>query len=81
QTATANEVVSGEIKGGEVAIKIVKQDEFEYFYELTKPRSISMTVNVSYDTPQGSVTKDVKIDAQLVDAKESDDGSLINPVE
>nr|ELR5210372.1 MoaD/ThiS family protein [Providencia rettgeri] len=81
QTATANEVVSGEIKGGEAAIKIVKQDEFEYFYELTKPRSISMTVNVSYDTPQGSVTKDIKIDAQLVDAKESDDGSLINPVE
>ncbi|MEY0955303.1 host specificity factor TipJ family phage tail protein [Providencia rettgeri] len=81
QTATANEVVSGEIKGGEAAIKIVKQDEFEYFYELTKPRSVSMTVNVSYDTPQGSVTKDVKIDAQLVDAKESDDGSLINPVE
>ncbi|MBN6364333.1 MoaD/ThiS family protein [Providencia rettgeri] len=81
QTATANEVVSGEIKGGEAAIKIVKQDEFEYFYELTKPRSISMTVNVSYDTPQGLVTKDVKIDAQLVDAKESDDGSLISPVE
>ncbi|MEX9845567.1 host specificity factor TipJ family phage tail protein [Providencia rettgeri] len=81
QTATANEVVSGEIKGGEAAIKIVKQDEFEYFYELTKPRSVSITVNVSYDTPQGSVTKDVKIDAQLVDAKESDDGSLINPVE
>lgn len=81
QTATANEVVSGEIKGGEAAIKIVKQDEFEYFYELTKPRSISMTVNVSYDTPQGLVTKDVKIDAQLVNAKESDDGSLINPVE
>ncbi|EJD6541341.1 MoaD/ThiS family protein [Providencia rettgeri] len=81
QMATANEVVFGEIKGGEAAIKIVKQDEFEYFYELTKPRSISMTVNVSYETPQGSVTKDVKIDAQLADAKESDDGSLINPVE
>ncbi|WP_140180737.1 host specificity factor TipJ family phage tail protein [Providencia stuartii] len=79
QTATANTVVSGEIKGGEAAIKIVKQDEFEYFYELTKPRSISMTVNVSYDTPQGTVTTDVKIDAQLVDAKTSDDGSLIMP--
>lgn len=81
QTATANEVVSGEIKGGEAAIKIVKQDEFEYFYELTKPRSISMTVNVSFDTPQGSVSKDVRIDAQLVDAKISDDGSPINPTE
>ncbi|RFT09548.1 MoaD/ThiS family protein [Providencia rettgeri] len=81
QTATANEVVSGEIKGGEAAIKIVKQDEFEYFYELTKPRSISMTVNVSYDTPQGTVNTDVKIDAQLTGANVSDDGSLINPVE
>ncbi|HHR6456560.1 TPA: host specificity factor TipJ family phage tail protein [Providencia alcalifaciens] len=81
QTATANEVVSGEVKGGEAAIKIVKQDEFEYFYELTKPRSISMTVNVSFDTPQGSVSKDVRMDAQLVDAKISDDGSLINPTE
>lgn len=81
QTATANEVVSGEIKGGEAAIKIVKQDEFEYFYELTKPRSISMTVNVSYDTPQGTVNTDVKIDAQLVDVQVSDDGSLISPVE
>ncbi|MTC75803.1 MoaD/ThiS family protein [Providencia sp. wls1919] len=81
QTATANEVVSGEIKGGEAAIKIVKQDDFEYFYELTKPRSISMTVNVSFDTPQGSVSKDVRMDAQLVDAKISDDGSLINPTE
>lgn len=81
QMATATEVVSGEIKGGEAAIKIVKQDEFEYFYELTKPRSISMTVNVSFDTPQGSVSKDVRIDAQLVDAKISDDGSLINPTE
>lgn len=81
QTATAKEVVSGEIKGGEAAIKIVKQDEFEYFYELTKPRSISMTVNVSYDTPQGTVNTDVKIDAQLTGANVSDDGSLINPVE
>ncbi|UNH30046.1 host specificity factor TipJ family phage tail protein [Moellerella wisconsensis] len=81
QTATAKEVVSGEIKGGEAAIKIVKQDEFEYFYELTKPRSISMTVNVSYDTPQGTVNIDVKIDAQLTGANVSDDGSLINPVE
>lgn len=81
QTATAKEVVSGEIKGGEAAIKIVRQDEFEYFYELTKPRSISMTVNVSYDTPQGTVNTDVKIDAQLTGANVSDDGSLINPVE
>ena len=79
QTATANEVVSGEILGGEAAIKIIRQDEFEYFYELTKPRSVSMTVNVSYDTPQGTVTKDVKIDAQLTRAERTDDGALISP--
>ncbi|MGT5975036.1 host specificity factor TipJ family phage tail protein [Escherichia coli] len=79
QTAAANEVVSGQLLGGEAAIKIIRQSEFEYFYELTKPRSVSMTVSVSYDTPQGTVTKDVKIDAQLTRAERTDDGSLILP--
>lgn len=77
--ATANNVISGEIKGGEAAIKIEKQDEFRYFMDIVKPRSVSLVVNVTYDTPQGSVTKDIKVDAYLSDAKESDDGAIISP--
>ncbi|HGM9735254.1 TPA: host specificity factor TipJ family phage tail protein [Proteus mirabilis] len=77
--ATANNVISGEIKGGEVAIKIEKQDDFRYFMDIVKPRSVSLVVNVTYDTPQGSVTKDIKVDAYLSDAKESDDGAIISP--
>lgn len=77
--ATANNVISGEIKGGEAAIKVEKQDEFRYFMDIIKPRSVSLVVNVTYDTPQGSVTKDIKVDAYLSDAKESDDGSIISP--
>ncbi|EMD5788195.1 MoaD/ThiS family protein [Proteus mirabilis] len=77
--ATANSVISGEIKGGEAAIKIEKQDEFRYFMDIVKPRSVSLVVNVTYDTPQGSVTKDIKVDAYLSDAKESDDGAIISP--
>lgn len=77
--ATANNVISGEIKGGESAIKIEKQDEFRYFMDIVKPRSVSLVVNVTYDTPQGSVTKDIKVDAYLSDAKESDDGAIISP--
>ncbi|WP_211823908.1 host specificity factor TipJ family phage tail protein [Proteus terrae] len=77
--ATANNVISGEIKGGEAAIKIEKQDEFRYFMDIIKPRSVSLVVNVTYDTPQGSVTKDIKVDAYLSDAKESDDGAIISP--
>lgn len=77
--ATASNVISGEIKGGEAAIKIEKQDEFRYFMDIVKPRSVSLVVNVTYDTPQGSVTKDIKVDAYLSDAKESDDGAIISP--
>ena len=77
--ATANNVISGEIKGGEAAIKIEKQDEFRYFMDIVKPRSVSLVVNVTYDTPQGSVTKNIKVDAYLSDAKESDDGAIISP--
>lgn len=77
--ATANNVISGEIKGGEAAIKIEKQDDFRYFMDIVKPRSVSLVVNVTYDTPQGSVTKDIKVDAYLSDAKESDDGAIISP--
>lgn len=77
--ATANNVIFGEIKGGEAAIKIEKQDEFRYFMDIVKPRSVSLVVNVTYDTPQGSVTKDIKVDAYLSDAKESDDGAIISP--
>lgn len=77
--ATASNVISGEIKGGEAAIKIEKQDEFRYFMDTVKPRSVSLVVNVTYDTPQGSVTKDIKVDAYLSDAKESDDGAIISP--
>lgn len=77
--ATANNVISGEIKGGEAAIKIEKQDEFRYFMDIVKPRSVSLVVNVTYDTPQGSVTKGIKVDAYLSDAKESDDGAIISP--
>ncbi|MEX9899929.1 host specificity factor TipJ family phage tail protein [Proteus mirabilis] len=77
--AAANNVISGEIKGGEAVIKIEKQDEFRYFMDIIKPRSVSLVVNVTYDTPQGSVTKDIKVDAYLSDAKESDDGAIISP--
>lgn len=77
--AAANNVISGEIKGGEAAIKIEKQDEFRYFMDIIKPRSVSLIVNVTYDTPQGLVTKDIKVDAYLSDAKESDDGAIISP--
>lgn len=77
--ATANEVISGEIKGGEAMIKISRQSEFDYFYDIVKPRSVSMTVSVSYDTPTGSVTKDIKVDAYLSEAKKTDDGSIVLP--
>ncbi|WP_341268723.1 hypothetical protein [Morganella morganii] len=77
--ATANEVISGEIKGGEAMIKIARQDEFDYFYDIIKPRSVSIIVSVSYNTPTTPITKDIKVYAYLSEVKKSDDGSLILP--
>lgn len=81
ETATANVVVSGVYGAGQMAIKINKQDEFDYFYDLSLPHSITFEINVSYTSASGDVTKDVIITANLFNAEISDDGALVNPQE
>ncbi|ORJ47840.1 phage tail protein [Kluyvera intermedia] len=80
ETATANTVVSGTYSGGQIAIKIVKQAEFDYFMELVKPHDVTFTVNVTYSTPSGSVTKDVTFSGSLISSVETNDGAVISPV-
>lgn len=79
QTASANQIVSGEIAGGEVKVTIVKQDEFDYFFDLLKPHDVTVELSVTYKTPQKEVTENIKVSAVLYLAEESDDGSLIDP--
>lgn len=80
ESATSTQVVSGQYSGGQMAIKIVRQADFDYFMELVKPHDVTFTVNVTYTTPSGSVTKDVTFSGSLISAAETNDGAVTNPV-
>ncbi len=80
ETATANTVVSGTYAGGQIAMKIVKQAEFDYFMGLVLPHAVTFTINVTYATASGSVTTDATFSGTLVSAVETNDGAVINPV-
>ncbi len=79
ETATANTVISGSYSGGQIAMKIVKQSEFDYFVDLAMPHAVTFTINVTYPTASGNVTQDVTLYGNLISSAETDDGSLIDP--
>lgn len=80
-TATATTVVSGVFSGGQVSMKIVKQASFDYFYNITKPRPVTLVINVTYSTASGSVTRDITLNADLFQATITDNGATINPIQ
>ncbi|MEQ9888818.1 host specificity factor TipJ family phage tail protein [Pectobacterium zantedeschiae] len=81
ETATTNEIVSGVIEGNEALVKIEKNSDFDYFYDLDKPHSVTVILNVTYTTASGSVTKDVTLSANITGAQTTDEGELVDPVE
>lgn len=80
QSATATTVISGTYSGGQIAMKIVKQDEFDFFKDLPKPSPVKFTINITYTTATGSVTQDVTIFGNLISCVQSDNGAVVNPV-
>ncbi len=80
ETATANTVVSGTYSGGQIAMQILKQAEFDYFMGLVLPHAVTFTINVTYATASGSVTKDVLFSGTLISAVETNDGAPVDPV-
>ncbi|MEY0410405.1 host specificity factor TipJ family phage tail protein [Providencia rettgeri] len=90
-TAEANEVVEIKLLGGNAYAKIVKQDDFDYFTQVVFPRYISMLISVSYEImaynnetgqmEQITITKNITVDARLTSYAETDDESVILPVE
>lgn len=80
ESATANTVVSGTYSGGHIAMKIVKQAEFDYFMGLVLPHAVTFTISLTYGTPSGNVTRDVTFSGVLISAVETNDGAVVNPV-
>lgn len=79
QSATTSTLLEGVFSGGQFYAQIGKVNDFDYFYDSPKPLSVTVTVNVTYNTASGSVTKDINVPARLFQSTITDDGALIDP--
>lgn len=80
ESATANSVISGSYSGGQILMKIVKQDSFDYFMGLALPHAVSFVINVTYPTASGNVTEDFTLSGNLISATQTSNGSVTAPV-
>lgn len=79
ETASTNRIVEGEIAGGEAKVKIVKNPDFDYFFDLLLPHNVTIELNITYKTVSGNVTEDIKISAVMYRVEATDDGAATNP--
>ncbi|OOL21349.1 phage tail protein, partial [Klebsiella aerogenes] len=79
QQATTDNLLEGYFSGGQFYARILKQNAFDSFFDSSKPLSVTVTVNVTYNTASGAVTKNISIDASLFKSTLTDDGQPINP--
>lgn len=75
QSAATTNGVAGEFAGGQARVSIFKDSAFDYFYDLTKPHSVSFIVNLTYNTVNGPVTRNVTIYADLINTTTTGDPS------
>jgi hypothetical protein len=80
ESATASTVISGQYAGGEIAMKIVKQEEFDYFMGLALPHPVTFIINVSYPVPGGTKTEDITVSGNLTAVSTTNNGAVINPI-
>ena len=79
QQGTTDTLLEGTFSGGQFYARINKETGFDSLYDSAKPVYVTVTVNVTYNTASGSVTKDVNVQGTLFQSTITDDGALINP--
>lgn len=79
--STTNSIVQGTYAGGQISVKIIKNNNFDYFYEIVKPVDVTFIINVTYATASGNVTKNISVNGTLISATLTNDGAVINPVQ
>lgn len=77
ETATTTTVTEMEYVNGQFLAKIPKNDDFDYFVDLTLPHDVTFGINVSFPTVGGvTVTRDITLSGRLISATETDDGGV-----
>lgn len=76
ESATTTNVVSAQYSGGQLQVKIIKNSDFDYFFDLAFPHSINFTVNVTYATPSGNTTQNITLSGDLIASSQSSDAGV-----
>lgn len=79
--STASSIVEGVYSGNEIRVKMVKNNNFDYFFDIAKPVPVTFVINVTYATAGGSVTKNISVTADLYQATLTNDGAVVNPTQ
>ena len=74
ETATTTSVTSGSYAGGQLLIVIPKNTDFDYFMGLSLPHSVTLTINITYSTTSGTVTKNIELSGNIISAEETETG-------
>lgn len=80
ETATSTSLIEAGFINNQARIKITRQSSFAYFFDLPKPHAVTFTVNVTYNSGSGSVTRDATFSGTLISATQSDNGSVTAPI-
>lgn len=76
ESATTTNVTSAIYAGGQLAVKIPRNSDFDYFFDLTFPHAVTFTVSATYATPSGNKTENLTIAGNLIASQESNDGAI-----
>lgn len=75
ETATTTSVTSGDYAGGQLLMVIPKNSDFDYFMGLSLPHSVSLTINITYNTTSGPVTENIQLSGNIISAEEIETGT------
>lgn len=76
ETATTTSVTSGDYAGGQLLMVIPKNTDFDYFMGLSLPHSVSLTINITYNSTSGPVTENIQLSGNIISAEETETGII-----
>lgn len=75
EEATTTTVTAANYAGGQLLVVIPKNTDFDYFMGLSLPHAVTFIINITYNTPSGSITENISLSGNIVSAEETSTGT------